>query len=210
MSKSIFLCRVLAAVAFLWSAAIVQAAETPEFGVLDNEPKLAAWLDLAPLVSKSRVEKIRDGVDLLIDFKLTLNRPKRFFGAETVVSRHGIVQIGYRIVTEDFIIRMGGEDFRSTGKFAGLPELHRYLADSIMVDLIDYSKLDSHRRYRLKLELVSISMSRLNLEPSPDSSSGNESALKYLFRHFLKLTGFGRDSFSGETLLFSPAEVRQK
>lgn len=210
MSKSIFLCRILAAVAILWSAAIVRAAETPDFGVLDHEPKLAAWLDLAPLVSKSRVEKIRDGVDFVIDFRLTLKRPKRFFGAETVVSRHGIVHIAYRIVTEDFIIRMGGEDFQSTGKFTDLAELHRYLADSILVDLIDYAELDSLRRYRLKLEMASISMSGFNLEPPSDSSSGDESALKYLFRHFLKLTGFGRDSFSGETLLFSPAEVRQK
>jgi hypothetical protein len=196
--------------ALLWSAAIVHAAESPDFGVLDHEPNLAAWLDLAPLISKSRVEKIQDGVDLLIDFRLTLNRPKRFFGAETVVSRHGIVQIEYRIVTEDFIVRLGGEDFQSTGKFATLAELHRYLTDSIIVDLIDYRQLDSLRRYRLKLELACISMSGLNLEPHPDSSRGDESALKYLFRHFLKLTGFGRDSFSLETLLFSPAEVRQK
>lgn len=210
MSKSFASCRILAALTFLWSAAIVQAAETPDFGVLDHEPNLAAWLDLAPLLSKSRVEKIRDGVDLLIDFRLTLSRPKRFFGAETVVSRHGIVQIEYRIVTEDFIVRMGGKDFHSTGKFAGLAELHQYLADSIMVDLIDYCELDSLRRYRLKLELASISMFRLNLEPPSDSSRGDESALKYLFRHFLKFTGFGRDSFSGETLLFSPAEVRRK
>lgn len=210
MSKSISFCRILAAAAFLSSAAFIHAAETPDFGVLDHEPNLAAWVDLAPLVSKSRVEKIRDGVDFLIDFRLILNRPKRFFGAETVVSRHGIIQIGYRIVTEDFIVRTGGEDFRNEGKFANLAELHRYLTDSIMVDLADYSELDSLQRYRLKLEVACISMSGLNLEPSPDSSVGDESAVKYLFRHFLKLTGFGRDSFSGETLLFSPAEVRQK
>ena len=209
MSKTISACRIVAAIALLWSAAIVHAAESPDFGVLDHEPNLAAWLDLAPLISKSRVDKIRDGVDFLIDFKLVLIRPKRFFGAETVVSRHGIVQIEYRIVTEDFIVRMGGKDFHSTGKFADLAELHQYLADSIMVDLINYSELDSLRRYRLKLDLTCISMSGLNLGPSADSSTEDESALKYLFRHFLKLTGFGRDSFSGETLLFSPAEVRR-
>lgn len=210
MSQSLSSCRILAATTLLWLAATVHAAESPDFGVLDHEPNLAAWLDLAPLLSKSRVEKIRDGVDLLIDFKLVLIRPKRFFGAETVVSRHGIVQIEYRIVTEDFIVRMGGKDFRSTGKFANLAELNLYLTDSIVVDLIDYSELDSLRRYRLKLELACISMFRFDLEPPLDSTSGDESALKYLFRHFLKLTGFGRDSFSGETLLFSPAEVRRK
>lgn len=210
MSQSLSSCRILAATTLLWLAATVHAAESPDFGVLDHEPNLAAWLDLGPLLSKSRVEKIRDGVDLLIDFKFVLIRPKRFFGAEKVVSRHGIVQIEYRIVTEDFIVRMGGKDFRSTGKFASLAELHLYLTDSIVVDLIDYSELDSLRRYRLKLELACISMFRFDLEPPLDSTSGDESALKYLFRHFLKLTGFGRDSFSGETLLFSPAEVRRK
>ncbi|MDH3891737.1 MAG: hypothetical protein OEV49_11690 [candidate division Zixibacteria bacterium] len=210
MSKSNSSYKTLAVAVVLSAAALVHAGETPDFGVMDAEPNLAAWLDLAPLMSNSRVEKIRDGVDFIIDFNLILNRPKRFFGAETVVKRHGIVQIGYRIVTEDFIVRMGGEGFQRTGKFANLAELHRYLTDSIVVDLIDYSELDSLRRYRLKLELACISMSGLNLEPSPDSSTEDESALKYLFRHFLKLTGFGRDSFSGQTLLFSPAEVRQK
>lgn len=210
MSKPFALCRILAALTFLWSAAEINAAEIPDFGVWDNEPKLAAWLDLAPLISKSRVEKLRDGVDVLIDFRLTLTQPKRFFGAETVASRHGIVQIGYRIMAEDFIIRMSGVCFQGTGKFATLAELHRYLTDSIVVDLVGYSELDSLKRYRLKLELACISLSGINLEPPPDSSAGDESALKYLFRHFLKLTGFGRDSFTGETLLFSPAEVRRK
>ena len=162
------------------------------------------------MVTKSRVDKIRDGVDFLIDFRLTLNRPKRLFGSETVVNRHGIVQIAYRIVTEDFTVRLGGKDFQNTGSFASLAELHRYLTDSIVVDLIGYSKLDSHRRYRLKLDLTCISMSGLNLEPVANSADSDDSALKYLFRHFLKLTGFGRDSYSGETLLFSPADVRQK
>lgn len=210
MSKTLYKCRFMAVMAFLWSAAFVHATETPDFGVMDNEPNLAAWLDLAPLVTKSRVERIRDGIDFLINFNLTLNRPKHFFGAETVANRHGIVQIEYRVVTEDFIVRLSGKDFHESGKFANLAELHRYLTDSIVVDLIEYSELDSLRRYRLKLDLASISMSGLNIEPQPDSSGGDESVLKYLFRHFLKLTGFGRDSFSGETLLFSPAEVRRK
>lgn len=210
MTKTITTFRILAALAFLWSAAFVHAAEIPDFGVLDSEPNLAAWLDLAPLVSKSKVDKIRDGVDLLIDFRLTLNRPRRFFGSETVVSRHGIVQIAYRIVAEDYIVRLGGKDFQSSGKFTNLAELHRYLTDSIVVALVDYSELDSLKRYRLRLDLTCISVSGLNLEQTAESADGDESPLKFLFRHFLKLTGFGRDSYSGETLLFSPAEVRQK
>ena len=210
MSYLISSSRVLAVMIILWFSATVHSAEIPEFGVQDNEPYLGAWLDLSPLVTQSRVDKIRDGVDLLVDFNLNLNRPKKLFGAETVISQHGIVQIGYRIVTEDFIVRLAGDGLKGTGRFASQAELHRFLTDSIMVDLIEYSELDSLERYRLKMDLACISLTGLILGSPPDSSGKDESALKYLFRHFLKITGFGRDSYSGETMPFSPAEVRQK
>jgi hypothetical protein len=196
--------------ALLIAAATGHSAEPLDFGVFDHEPQLAAWLDLAPMVSTSRVEKIRDGVDLVIDFRLTLKRPRRLWGAETITMKQGIVTIGYRIVTEDFVLQTGGRDFQRVGRFATLAGLHRFLTDSIVVDLINYTELDSLSRYRLQLELTSISMTGLNLAPASDSLEGEESALKYLFRHFLKLTGFGQESLSARTEPFSPAEVRRR
>ena len=211
MQRTLHLLRLLAVVVlFSAPAPDGHSAEQLDFGVFDNEPRLAAWLDLAPLVSTSRVDKIRDGIDLLIDFQLTLKRPRRLWGAETVEVKGGMVKIGYRIVTEDFVLQTSGKDFQQSGRFVTLAGLHRFLTDSIVVDMIDYTRLYSLSRYFLSLELTCISMTGYNLAPRSDSLKGDRSPLEYLFRHFLKLTGFGRESFSGRTLPFSPAEVRRK
>ena len=211
MQRTLHLTRLLAvAVLFIAPAPDGHSAEQLDFGVFDNEPRLAAWLDLAPLVSSTRVDNIRDGIDLVIDFQLTLKRPRRLWGAETVEVKGGTVRIGYRIVTEDFVLQTGGKDFQQSGRFATLAGMHRFLADSVVIDLTDYARLDSLSRYYLNLELTCISMTGYTLAPRSDSLRNDESALEYLFRHFLKLTGFGRESFSGRTLPFSPAEVRRK
>jgi len=196
------------AVAFFLVAAVSigHTAEPLDFGVLDHELQLAAWLDLAPLVSTSRVEKMRDGVDLVIDFRLTLKRPRRLWGAETITERRGMVAIGYRIVTEDFVVQTG-RDLQRTDRFATLAGLHRFLTDSIVVDLIDCGELDSLSRYLLSLDLVCISLTGYNLAPARDSFEADESALRYLFRQFLTLTGFGQESFAAKTEPFSAAEV---
>jgi len=182
------------------------AAEPPDFGVLEHDSKLAAWLDLAPLVSASRVDKIRDGVDLVVDFRLSLKRPRRLWGSTTIIEKQGLLRIGYRIVTGDFVVE-GGRDLKKAGRFESLAGLHRFLSDSIVVDLIDCAELDSLSRYRLSLNLTSMSMNGYNLAPSEDSAASNESALRYLFRHFLALTGFGQEESKGQTEPFSPAEV---
>jgi len=90
MQKILHLVRLLAvAVLLIAPAPDGHSAEQLDFGVFDNEPQLAAWLDLAPLMSSTRVDNIHDGIDLVIDFQLTLKRPRRLWGAETIEVKGG-------------------------------------------------------------------------------------------------------------------------
>ncbi len=76
----------------VWVGSAAAATDEPDFGVLDDEPYLAAWLDLAPHITQSQVEKIRDKIDPALDFSLTLTCPGKFFRAWTTAEKQGFIR----------------------------------------------------------------------------------------------------------------------
>jgi len=181
--------------------------EPVEYDIFQREDRLTVRLNLAQYLSTRRVEQMKEGIDLAIEYRLVLSRLKRFWGAEEVAKAGGLVKFGYRIVTEDFSLSAGRLGLGDDRHFVSLARLHQFLSDSIVVDLAAYKELDRRRRYVLKIKLTCISLTNFNLAADNDSSEEPGSPVKYLFAQFLRLTGFGRDEYTVETRPFSLSEI---
>ena len=181
--------------------------EPVEYDIFQREDRLSVRLNLAQYLSTRRVERMKEGIDLAIEYRLVLSRPKRFWGSEEVAKAGGLVKIGYRIVTEDFSLSAGQLSLGNDRHFVSLARLHQFLSDSIVVDLATYKELSLHHRYVLKIKLTCISLTDINLAADNNSSEGSGSPVKYLFAQFLRLTGFGREEYTVETRPFSLSEI---
>lgn len=181
--------------------------EPVEYDIFQREDRLSVRLNPAQYLSTRRVERMKEGIDLAIEYCLVLSRPKRFWGAEEVAKSSNLVKIGYRITTEDFSLSAGQLGLGDDRHFVSLARLHQFLSDSIVVDLAAYKELDRRRRYVLKIELTCISLTNFHLAADNNSSEEPGSPVKYLFAQFLRLTGFGRDEYTVETRPFSLSEI---
>jgi hypothetical protein len=186
--------------------AAADKSEPVEYDILQREDRLSVWLNLTQYLSSRRVEQMKEGIDLAIEYRLLLLKPKRFWGAEEIAKATGLVKIGYRIVTEDFSLSAGQLGLGDDRHFVSLPRLHQFLSDSIVVDLAAYKELSLRSRYVLKIKLTCISLTNLNLA-TDDASDESGSPIKYLFTQFLRLTGFGREEYTAETRPFSLSEI---
>ena len=182
-------------------------SEPVEYDIFQREDRLSVRLNLAQYLSSRRVEQMKEGIGLAIEYRLVLSRPKRFWSAEEVAKSSNLVKIGYRIITEDFSLSAGQLGLGDDRHFVSLARLHQFLSDSIVVDLAAYKELGIRRQYVLKIKLTCISLTNFNLAADNNSSEEPGSPVKYLFTQFLRLTGFGRDEYTVETRPFSLSEI---
>jgi hypothetical protein len=163
--------------------------------------RLVVSLDIQSFLTDEYFARIKDGVDLILDCRLELKTPRRIMGMRTVAEMNRTIQISYRSITEDFLLRLSS-DLNTPRRFLNLSEIRSFLADSIRSPLADADSLNHDRPYTLALQVTAISMTDFGLDRRslPQDSSG--SALEYLFHQFLSITGYGRREFSFESRPF--------
>jgi len=83
--------------------------------------------------------------------------------------------------------------------------LNHFLADSVIIPIINRDSVDSDRRYYIEITTTCISMTSLNLASLEKSG---DYPMKYLFRQFLDLTNYGRDELVVSSDLFRISELR--
>jgi hypothetical protein len=202
--------RLVLGIALLLLTAAARGAEPIDFYLLRGDSNLSVLLDLSTVLSAGRVSRMQEGIDLVLDYQLALTRPRRVWGSTTVARTEGIMTIGYRIVTGDYHLatpEMGGTEDR---QFGSLAKLHRFLADSIVVELATSAEPDSLARYVLKVKLTCISLTDFNLAPGDSTGTSADSPVRYLFRQFLSLTGYGRQEYSTQSRPFALSELPRK
>lgn len=181
--------------------------EQVEFDIFDNQGALAVWLDLSPLVSAKRLAEIKDGIGLAIDYRVSLHRPRRLWGSEKIAQLSGTCRIGYRLGTDDFHLVSRMEETSLERRFISASEMHRFLADSVTLDLTSVQSLDQNKRYYVEVKLTCVSLTSLNVAESGESPQTDQSAMKWLFESFLDLTNFGREDYQVRSRLFSLSEL---
>ena len=201
---------VLAGVAISVPTAAAEDSAPFEYDIIGRDGHIAVWLNLAGFLTTVQVERLKEGIDVSLDYQLILSRPRRLWGAEQVAKTTGSVIIGYRIVTEGYFLSAAELGFEGERHFVSLARLHQFLTDSIVVDMANFDELDPRRRYTVEVKLACIQLTSLNIASDDGFSGESSSPVKYLFRKFLRLTGFGREEYSVKSRLFSLSEVSSR
>jgi hypothetical protein len=179
-----------------------------DYDIFSDSSRLTVWVDLAPFLGAAEVEQMRDGIDIILECKLTLSTPRRFFGERSVATQSRTLLISNRPVTEDYVVAIAEADSNSASQFISFGELHRYLRDSVEIVLTDLDSLDPHLRYVLELRVSTIHLTDMNLSsPKGLEKDQVEPPVRFLFRQFLELTGYGRDEFSTKSRKLSLSEI---
>ena len=197
-------------IALLLLSTAARGAEPIDFSLMRDDSNLTVLRDISPVLSAGRVRRMQEGIDLALDYQLALTRPRQIWGSATIARAEGVLTIGYRIVTGDYLLAghvPGGPENR---RFGSLAKLHRFLADSIVAQMAISADQDSLTRYTLKIELTCISLTDFNLAPGDSTDTSADSPVRYLFRQFLSLTGYGRQEYSAQSHPFSLSELPQK
>ena len=184
------------------------AQEELEFNydLLIRDSSLVVWLDLAPFISSRTVKQLRDGIDLELEYRVVLLKPKRWYGDEEVSSVSGAIRLSYQKITGEY--RLADMDTTQTVQtFPSLAGLYRYLTDSIEVSASRIDALDRSRIHVAELRITAISLTDLNLSEDLVAGDGSASPFRYLFRQFLILTDYGRREYQVRSRGFRISEL---
>jgi len=168
---------------------------------------VAVRLDLSGIISASRVDQIKEGIDMLLTWEIKLVVPRRLWGSSIKATTSGSVRLGYRSMTEDFLAALSGKPDAEARRFFSLAGLHQFLSDSIVEPLAHLDSLDERKKHELRGELTIISLTHLQLLSERDSDNHIQSPVSYLFDQFLKLTNYGREDCSFRSRSFRLEEI---
>lgn len=188
-----------------------QAQDKPrfEYDIYVHDSCLMVWLNLAPFIDSKTLSRLKDGVDLEIECRVRLEIPRRFWSDKIVATRSRFLRLGYRQVTNDFLLKTDGPVRPGPLAFPSLPALIKYLSDSVELCMGNVRQLNDERHHRLGLSITTISLTDFNLARDITGQSNSDSPLKYLFGQFLKLTEYGRHEFSARSRTFSIGELEE-
>lgn len=184
-----------------------EESEPIDFDIYQQDNLVAVWVDLSSLINSKRVTGLKEGINLAIEYRLTLLRPKRFWGSHKVAQTDNVLHVGYRLITEDYFVSQPTSDPPHDRYFLSLGELHKFLADSISIELADLDSLDRDKRYYIQMALTCVSLTSLNVADETGGDESGKSPIKWLFKEFLDLTNFGRQDYAVESRLFSLSEL---
>jgi len=177
------------------------------YDIFSRDGRLTVWLDLAAFMSSRAGEQLKDGIDLAIQYELTLKTPRRFFGDREIAQVTRIPVVRYRSLTDDYLLDNLLEGEESPAEFVSMAGLFQYLRDSIETELTLLDSLDSSERYVLHFKVTTISLTDINLSPRSPDQDNSESPIHYLFRQFLDVTGYGRREYDAKSRVFAVSEL---
>jgi hypothetical protein len=128
-------------------------------------------------------------------------------GSERLAQVTGVLNIAYRLPTDDYALQAPWLEDGAISQLSSLAQIARVLTDSVFFPLypIDSLEAESGFEVQVKVTLISLSVNGLH---SPDSTdSGSSSPLRFLFRQFLDLTGYGRREFETRSGVFFPPQI---
>ena len=178
------------------------------YDIYVHDSCLTAWADLTPFLTSRVVERLRDGIELAIEFRTELVTPRRFWGDQTVVSRTRTVKLSFRRITNEFVLSNSDSNWTERA-FTSLEELSKIMSESEGLCLGTMRQFNSESRYVVVLQVTTISLTDLNLAERPSDSSASESPVRFLFRQFLHLTDYGRHKVMARTRPFLLTELEE-
>jgi hypothetical protein len=176
------------------------------YDIFSRGDSVMVWLDLSPFLTDPQIARLNDGIDLLFQYNLRLAIPRRLWGDVTVTETEETVRMSYHLVTHDYALTSTYAGWHNR-HFPTLDLLTAFLADSINAPLLPTDSMNGGKRYTLDLKITTIAVTGFNPTPESADSSGSDSPLRFLFKKFLSLTGFGRREFETKSRPFSRSEI---
>jgi hypothetical protein len=197
--------------ALLAISACVGSAGAQEIGlsydIFDRAGYVTVWLDLAPFLGSRAVDQLKEGIDLIFECQVTLGIPRKLYGDRRIARSTHSPLIRYRPVTEDFTLEFLNDSGQGQRQFISLAGLHQFLHDSLEIPLASLDSLDSRERYVADVQVVSISLTDINIGTDRDSPQESESPVRFLFRQFLDVTSYGREESQARSRPFALSEL---
>ncbi len=175
-----------------------------EYDLIRHHDSLTAWLNLARYFGDPELQALSDGIGFACRIDLALSHPRKLWGSTPVATASREFLVSYNLPARSY--RLTLPDTTQPDHLFQLPDdLLTYLADSILIPICPIDSLPIGRNYRLSLDISRISLTGINL--AADNQSDNPSAIRLLFREFLRLTGYGRDQWKTTSRTFRLAEI---
>ena len=184
-----------------------EESEQIDFDIYQKDSLMVVWVDLSPLLTSKRTTQLKDGIDIALEYQLTLLRPKRFWGSHREARVSGVLHLGYRVITDDYFVAQALSRPALDRSFLSLGDLHKFLTDSITIDLASLDSLDRNKRYFIEMAMTCVSLTSLNVTDESDTDESGKSPIRWLFREFLDFTNFGSQDYAFQSRLFSLAEL---
>lgn len=202
--------RMALAVAVLVTAtAVGLRAEAPadslQFNLSRCRQDLCVSVDLSPLITGPTVGRIRGGVELAVVCRAALERPRRFWGAAELIRTSTRLLARYTPLTGQYTVVLPQRSEDSIRNFSSLAGLHRFFADSLVLPVYPLDSLDPSQQYRVRVQAEGIWQTPLS--SLLDDTEETADPVRFLFRQFLHLTGYGRFVIAQESRLFSLDEL---
>jgi hypothetical protein len=188
---------------------LAQDQPSADYELLIVHHRLVVSLDIQSFLTDEYLTRVKEGIDLVLECRLGLKTPRRIFGSRTVSETTQSLQISYRSITEDFVVRVSS-DWKNPRLFLTQADIRSFLSDSIKARLAGVDSLNYEQPYTLALKVVAISVSDLGLGRGSAAADSSNSPVDYLFRRFLTLTGYGRREFSFESRPFLLSELESE
>ena len=198
---------VLAAVLLLASTAAAEEFPAEAYYIYNSGGCVTVWCDLTPCLNSKTVKQLKDGVEVAIDLKLSLQIPRRIIGSHQVAEQTFFPVLSYRPLTGEYELRTGRDRDSTEQAFLSLGRLYQYLSDSIEVCLVPVDSLSDEEQYELAIDITTIAVTDFNSVPPNPSDSDGESPIGFLFRQFLDLTKYGRRELETKSRPFSLEEL---
>ncbi|MEW6050144.1 MAG: DUF4390 domain-containing protein [Candidatus Zixiibacteriota bacterium] len=190
---------------------IAADAEPPVgYQLLVRHGWVVAMPDLSPLLTSENVSRLKGGIGLVFDYRLSLKTPRRLFGARTVAEASSALQISYRLLTDEFLICRPTNPADSGRTCGALEALADYLADSLVARMANIDSLSENNVYRLDLDVTSILLTDIRLIAGGGTREEDHEPLEYLFRQFLSLTGYGQEEWHFQSRQFHLSDLARE
>lgn len=185
------------------------AQDDPEFiyDIYICDSTVTVWIDLTPVLTAKTLERLKEGVDLAIECRADLSIPRRLWGDRQVASGLKMLRLSQHQVTKAYLLETGDTSGTKRLEFPSMAFLFQHLRDSVEIPLFETSPMDPDSRHFASLRITTISLTDLNLAEDFAGEGKSGSPVRYLFRQFLSLTGYGRQEYSIKTRSFSLSEL---
>lgn len=200
-------CLLLVLTIGMFVSVLAQDEADIQYDIFNRDDRVHVWLDLSGHLTERAITKLKDGISLLIQYHLSLEVPRKFIGSRQVADLTARLILSYRPISEDWLLTSYPEGIKTSLQFLSLATLYQHLKDSIEIPFVGLDSLDSEERHTLEIEVTTIFLTDLNVISRKTSGDSEESALEYLFRQFLSVTGYGRRDKAIKSRPFSLGEL---